>query len=128
VSNTLQEADVAFDPRASSSSDLGRLARAFVDTGQEQIGGEMPGRPGARQHDELATLLALQIDLTGEPFAAPKIRDTDGLSEHLPDICDAIHSRLSSRQLEATYQRCLAIELESAGVRVASEVSVALTY
>mmetsp|Transcript_20447 Transcript_20447/g.51925 ORF Transcript_20447/g.51925 Transcript_20447/m.51925 type:complete len:260 (+) Transcript_20447:201-980(+) len=87
------------------------------------------GRPDFTEElAALPVLLARQIDLTGEPYVAPMIHDADGLSEHLPAICNAIQSRLSSRQLEATYQRCLALELESAGVWVALEVSVALTY
>ena len=72
--------------------------------------------------------LLRKIDLTGAPFQAPQISSAQSLDEQLPLICAAIFERLTSRQLEATYQRCLAIELESATVQVKSEVSIQLTY
>jgi GxxExxY protein len=40
----------------------------------------------------------------------------------------AVFDALSSRNLEATYQRCLALDLIEAGVRVEPEVSIHLMY
>lgn len=79
---------------------------------------------------ERSDILLRRIDLTGPrpPFVAPQIRSARDLDAHLPAICAAIYEQLTSKQLEATYQRCLAIELESGGVSVDQEVSIALTY
>ena len=58
----------------------------------------------------------------------PPIPDSVGLEQHLPAICSNIYRILSSRQLEATYQNCLAADLKEAGVAVHSEVSINLLY
>ena len=76
----------------------------------------------------LAANFARQIDMTGAPFETPQISCADSLDEQMPLICAAIFQRLSSRQLEATYQRCLALELQAAAVRVETEVSIQLVY
>jgi GxxExxY protein len=77
---------------------------------------------------ELAYLFSKKIDLTGPAKPIPSIVDQAGLDAHLPSLCQSIFDALSSRQCEATYQRCLALDLEEAGVTVASEVSMTLAY
>jgi GxxExxY protein len=75
------------------------------------------------------TKLSKKIDLTcSDVKAVPKVSLLSDLDEHLPSICSSIFSSLSSRQCEATYQRCLSLDLEEAGVNVESEVEITLTY
>jgi GxxExxY protein len=58
----------------------------------------------------------------------PKIQDLDSLSRHLPAICTSIFQQLGSQQTEATYQRCLKIDLEEAGIDVLLEPEIELLY
>ena len=51
------------------------------------------------------------------------------LREELPKICTRLFQEIGSQQLEATYQKCLAIDLLEAGVeQVHTEVKFPLTY
>jgi GxxExxY protein len=100
---------------------------ASASCSQEEHSGSLSPSEDQQTLD-LADSFSRRIDLTGDPFAAPAISDAASLEEHLPKICTAIYKQLSSRQLEATYQRCLAIELKSAGVLVAQEVELLLCY
>jgi len=77
---------------------------------------------------ELDSLFSKQIDLTGPTIPVPRIMGSADLDAHLPDLCESIFRALSSQQCEATYQRCLALDLQEAGVSVAAEVSIALKY
>jgi len=43
-------------------------------------------------------------------------------------MCQSIFDTISSRQLEATYQRCLKMDLEECGVEVIEEVALELVY
>lgn len=56
------------------------------------------------------------------------IFDVESLDRNLPDICAAIFSSLSSRELEATSQQCLAIDLKEAGVELQQEVEIPIIY
>jgi len=58
------------------------------------------------------------------------IKDIASLNEQLPKICTEIFQRIGSQQLEATYQRCLKIDLEEImGVkRVEMEPEIHLLY
>lgn len=56
------------------------------------------------------------------------IPDVASLDVHLPAICSYIFEQIGSQQLEATYQRCLRIELEAVGVTVTMEPELHLTY
>jgi len=58
----------------------------------------------------------------------PEINDFRSLSEHLPFLSSAVFRSLGSQQLEATYQRCLKIDLEEAGVKVTMEKEIQLVY
>jgi len=78
---------------------------------------------------DLAALFNKQLEL-GDP-AAPlvqRIADSASLDARLSGLCASVFEALTSRQCEATYQRCLALDLEEAGVEVFSEVSMHLTY
>ncbi|KAJ1494382.1 PD-XK nuclease superfamily-domain-containing protein, partial [Baffinella frigidus] len=57
-----------------------------------------------------------------------EIRDLAGLDTHLPGICARIFAALACRENERTYQGCLKLDLESAGVRVDQEVQISLIY
>jgi GxxExxY protein len=87
----------------------------------------------AKADSDLAALFSKHLEL-GDPAASassspvPAIADLSGLDAHLPGLCSGVFAVLTSRQCEATYQRCLALDLEEAGVEVASEVSMHLTY
>lgn len=59
---------------------------------------------------------------------APPILSIADLDRHLGTVCQAILQALGSRQLEATYQRCLAFDLTQAGATVEAEVEMELTY
>ncbi|KAJ1477216.1 PD-XK nuclease superfamily-domain-containing protein, partial [Baffinella frigidus] len=58
----------------------------------------------------------------------PQISDLADLDTHLPGISARIFGAVSSRECEATYQRCLKLDLESAGVQVEQEVGITLQY
>jgi GxxExxY protein len=58
----------------------------------------------------------------------PPILDVQDLDQRLPDICNNIFAALTSKQLEATYQRCLKVDLEEAGITVEEEVVLVLKY
>ena len=60
--------------------------------------------------------------------AAPQILSIADLDRHLGTLSQAIFQALGSRQLEATYQRCLALDLTQAGTTVEVEVEMELTY
>ena len=78
----------------------------------------------------LSSLFSAKISLQDKDTstAIPQISDINELDHHLPHICQSIFDALSSRQLEATYQRCLKLDLEEAGLNVLEEVSVQLIY
>lgn len=52
----------------------------------------------------------------------------NSLSNRLPTICSTIFAHLGSQQTEATYQCCLKIDLEQAGVEVLLEPVMELLY
>lgn len=58
----------------------------------------------------------------------PQIHTIMELSQKLPKICNAIYKTLGSQQTEATYQRCLAVDLQHAGLQVEMEVEILLLY
>ncbi|CAJ1932699.1 unnamed protein product [Cylindrotheca closterium] len=59
----------------------------------------------------------------------PIISNLAGFQRELPLICQRIFQALGSQQSEATYQRCLSIDLLDAGVaKVHLEVELPLTY
>jgi GxxExxY protein len=71
------------------------------------------------------------VDLTSKdtlPRTTPIINDLTILSQKLPDICNSIYKILGSQQREGCYQRCLALDLEEAGLSVDSEVEIPLVY
>lgn len=66
-----------------------------------------------------------------DKFNHPERGSVDNLSHFhavLPDLVGAVCSALGPKNLEATYQRCLAIELLQMGVHVEQEVELYLTY
>jgi GxxExxY protein len=56
------------------------------------------------------------------------IRDLEDLSRKLPRMVAAIFKTLGPHQLESTYQKCLKVELENAGVSVELEVEIDPMY
>ena len=62
------------------------------------------------------------------PKSVPKIHSMEELESNLPAICEVIHKTLGSQNLEATYQRCLAMDLKEAGVLVICEVDIPILY
>lgn len=56
------------------------------------------------------------------------IGNLDQLENLLPSVVRTVCSALGPKNLEATYQRCLAIELMEMGVHVEQEVELYLTY
>ena len=73
---------------------------------------------------------AINLSRRQRSISAPanQIRDLAGLDTHLPDICASIFAALSSRENEGTYQRCLTLDLQKAGVKVDQEVDITLMY
>jgi GxxExxY protein len=68
-----------------------------------------------------------EIHFTNE-VPVPRIDDAEALDRELPKLCSGIFSALSSKELEATFQRCLARDLTDAGVHIEQEVEVQLIY
>lgn len=62
------------------------------------------------------------------PTEVPRIRLMKDLEHYLPTMCEAIHKSLGSQNLEATYQRCLAMDLREAGLDVLSEVEIPIMW
>lgn len=58
----------------------------------------------------------------------PIIKDVKALDRELPELCSSIFNALSSKELEATFQRCLARDLTEAGVHIEQEVEIQLKY
>lgn len=56
------------------------------------------------------------------------IRDLRDLSKELPLMATSIFDTLGPHERESTYQKCLQVELERAGVRAELEVEVDLVY
>jgi GxxExxY protein len=56
------------------------------------------------------------------------IHSLKDLEVALPILCRSVFHVLGSKNLEATYQRALIIDLEEAGVTILSEVSITITY
>ena len=71
---------------------------------------------------------AVCLDSGERNSPVPPIVDLESLREQLPVICSKLFHQVGSQQLEATYQRCLRIDLEEAGVRVIDEPEIKLTY
>ena len=86
--------------------------------------------PSSKDLSSLSDLFSKSITLDENEVTkpVPSIPDFVRLEQHLPNICSNIHRILSSRQLEATYQNCLAADLKEAGVMLHSEVSINLMY
>lgn len=89
------------------------------------------------KNDGLAAVLSTRmkqqcavVDFTPkETTAISQIYNLQELSLQLPDICNSIYKTLGSQQCEATYQRCLALELQQAGLcSVEQEVEIPLVY
>lgn len=56
------------------------------------------------------------------------IKTQDDLEKALPVVCGIVYQTLGSQNLEATYQRVLAIELEQLGCIINQEVEIAIYY
>jgi GxxExxY protein len=68
-----------------------------------------------------------QIHFTNE-VPVPRIEDVEALDRELPELCSSIFDALSSKELEATFQHCLALDLTEAGIQIEQEVEIQLTY
>lgn len=64
----------------------------------------------------------------GSNQAVSEISTLDALDEQLPSICNSLFEILGRKNLEATYQRALCIDLEEYGIKVDSEVSIDIMY
>jgi len=63
------------------------------------------------------------------PLFPPRICDVKSFDDQIGQICQSLFHTLTSKQLEATYQRCLAIDLQHAGIEVlAQEREIKLQY
>lgn len=84
--------------------------------------------------EELAAKLSKTIILDcenekNEAAASPRITDVKSFDEQIERICETLFQTLTSKQLERTYQRCLAIDLRQAGIQVlAEEAEIKLQY
>ncbi len=85
--------------------------------------------------EQLAAKLSKTIILDGDaetsytPTPTPRIRDVKSFDDQIESICARLFRALTSKQLESTYQRCLAIDLQQAGIEViAQEVEIKLQY
>jgi len=87
--------------------------------------------------EELAAKLSKTIILDGDDedknvAAAPtltRIRDVKSFDDQIEMICESLFHTLTSKQLEATYQKCLSIDLKHAGIKVlGEEVKIKLQY
>ncbi|KAG6612065.1 GxxExxY protein [Phytophthora cinnamomi] len=58
----------------------------------------------------------------------PRITSSGQLKDELPAICNEVFRVLGPYNLEATYQRALALELRQRGVTVLSEVEIPVLY
>lgn len=59
----------------------------------------------------------------------PQISNLKTLDANLPRICSNIFKVLKSKQLEATYQNCLVVDLKKAGVEIiGTEVEIEIMY
>jgi len=85
---------------------------------------------GEAQHVGARTGAAAEIDLSARSLTAQiaEIRDLADLEKHLPGICTRIFAQMPGREKERTYQGCLQLDLESAGVRVDREIDITLMY
>jgi len=75
----------------------------------------------------LADLASSQIRYNPDN-QVPEIHSMEELNSNLPAMCEVIHKTLGSTNLEAMYQRCLAMDLEKAGLIVLSEVEIPVKY
>jgi GxxExxY protein len=80
------------------------------------------------QDQDPSSELETAIFFTNKATRVPNVTDYASFEEELPAICNSIFDMLSSIEREATYQRCLAIDLEEAGVNVEMEVEIPLVY
>lgn len=81
--------------------------------------------------DSLSTELVRKCSVVKLPDNRPdisQIHNLKSLSAHLPNIASSIFKSLGSQQCEATYQRCLKIDLEEAGLEVELEKEIQLEY
>ena len=84
--------------------------------------------------EELAAKLSKTItldcdDKKNEAAAPPRITDVKSFDDQIERICESLFHTLTSKQLERTYQRCLAIDLKHAGIQVlAEEAEIKLQY
>ena len=59
----------------------------------------------------------------------PRICDVTSFDDQIEPICTSLFRTLTSKQLESAYQRCLAIDLQHAGIEIlAQEVQIKLQY
>jgi GxxExxY protein len=71
---------------------------------------------------------ASQPRTTAQEIQPPAIQTVDILSQALPDIVQSIVDALGSQQCESSYQRCLKLDLQHAGLTVEMEKPCFLTY
>eukprot|EP00644_Phytophthora_capsici_P005615 jgi/Phyca11/538673/estExt2_Genewise1Plus.C_PHYCAscaffold_20217 len=86
-----------------------------------------------KTHDAIAQLTENLHKISfGEPRESskslPQITTSSQLQDELPDICNEVFQVLGPYNLEATYQRALALELKDRGVTVLSEVEIPIEY
>lgn len=80
---------------------------------------------------KLSKTIILDSDAETSVAAAqtPRIRDVQSFDDQIKPICASLFRTLTSKQLESTYQRCLAIDLQHAGIEIlAHEVEIKLQY
>lgn len=91
----------------------------------------MPATPTQVQEEnskEKVCLANIVFSAKSTPVPITKIDDIVSLSECLGPLCADIFQQLGSQQTEATYQQCMKIDLEEAGVDVLLEPEIELLY
>jgi GxxExxY protein len=74
-------------------------------------------------------LMSRSIELfAGAVTKTPQIANLKQFDSHIGIICNNLFGVLTSKQIESTYQRCLKIELEEAGLDVQEEVVLLVKY
>ncbi|RLN74310.1 hypothetical protein BBJ28_00005641 [Nothophytophthora sp. Chile5] len=98
------------------------------ESGQEGKAAAVESEKEALDAVEDITKHLNKISFGGSLGKVAKITTSVALKAQLPSICNEVFTVLGPYNLEATYQRALAMELRARGVRVTSEVEIPICY
>lgn len=120
-------------PAQHTAMDVSGIPMVFEDDYEEISVMNVSGIPIVEDEDyeeisrEWSPVYTKEIHFTNE-VPVPRIEDMKALDRELPELCSSIFNALSSKELEATFQKCLACDLEEAGVYIEQEVEIQLMY